>query len=386
MNGDKMDGTSEKRDLNCLYIGHILPDSNNIYEKSLIRNLKQMVDNLDVVSESFIQTEKTLYFDDIKIYALKGTKNRVINEAVKFFKLFSYISKWYKKNKKSKKAILYLNMPLEVSLVCWFFKNILNVKTVNLIIDTALGNIHINSIGTWYASMRYRLSESLSKTMSANMALNSRVFKYLKLDKKPCLHTKIGHNLTEMNYRHHETKNEKKVIVYTGTFIDYDGTKELMEAMALLNPNEYELLMYGSGPYKDLVINCEERCKNVRFMGYLPNNEMKRVMEEADLLINPRINNKYTDVFGFPSKMIEYLLSGTPVLTTRFAAMPKEYEQFVYIIENQTGLGIANAIKEVFNKPESERAAQCKEAYEYIYHNNKYEDIVSEMVSFIYEI
>jgi len=221
--------------------------------------------------------------------------------------------------------------------------------------------------------------------MSASMALNKNVFEYLRLKDKPCLHTRIGHNLQEPSCEYRNSRINAKIIVYTGTLIYYDGTEELLKAMSLLNPEEYSLHIYGAGPDEKLVIDYQQRYSNIKYMGYLPNKEMKNVMKDADLLVNPRIDNKLTDVFGFPSKMIEYLLSGTPVLTTDFAAMPEEYKEFVYIIKEQTGEGIAESIKKVFEDEEKQREFKCRKAYEYIYNNNRYEDIVGEMIDFISE-
>jgi glycosyltransferase involved in cell wall biosynthesis len=81
--------------------------------------------------------------------------------------------------------------------------------------------------------------------------------------------------------------------------------------------------------------------------------------------------------------MIEYLLSGTPVLTTRFAAMPEEYLNFVHLISQQTARGIAEAIDNVFCQPEDIRREMSRNAYNYVFVHHNYSHIVSKMCSFI---
>ena len=153
--------------------------------------------------------------------------------------------------------------------------------------------------------------------------------------------------------------------------------------MTHLDPAQYELRIYGRGP-DEVLLQQYQQYPNIKFMGYLPNEKMREVMASADLLINPRIDNFATDTFGFPSKMVEYLLSGTPVLTTKFAAMPEEYCEFVYFIEEQTGEGIANAIQSVFQDTAQSRENKCRNAFLYVFQNNSYDEIAKEMLLFVH--
>lgn len=364
---------------NILYVGYYLPNNNNIYEENIIRELKNHTKNLNVVSINKSKNNR----DVSNIKVLHTSRIIFVDGILRFFEFLFFMIKWAILNRNNNRVVIVLSPTLEINLVCVIIKKLFGIKIVNLIIDTALGNTTRDTIVRKYIAKCFELCEKLYKYMSASMALNSNVFKYLNLDNKPCLHTKIGHDLLKENFIYSHQQNKKKTIVYTGTLINYDGTKQLLEAMEILNPDEYCLHIYGKGPYQKLVEQYENSHKNIKYFGYLKNSEMKRVMQEADLLINPRIDNKYTDIFGFPSKVIEYLLSGTPVLTTRFAAMPKEYEEFVYIIESQTGEGIAEAVRNVFFDSESIRLDKSKKAYNYIFQNNKYSVIVDEMIKFI---
>ena len=44
---------------------------------------------------------------------------------------------------------------------------------------------------------------------------------------------------------------------------------------------------------------------------------------------------------------MEYMASGTPVLTTVLPGMPKEYHSYVYLLEDETADGITRKLKEV---------------------------------------
>ena len=51
---------------------------------------------------------------------------------------------------------------------------------------------------------------------------------------------------------------------------------------------------------------------------------------------------------------MEYMSTGTPVLTTKLPGMPGEYHPHVYFIEEETAEGIAAALKQVFAHSEEE--------------------------------
>lgn len=73
---------------------------------------------------------------------------------------------------------------------------------------------------------------------------------------------------------------------------------------------------------------------------------------ESTLLINPRPTNEEYVKYSFPSKTMEYMASGTPVLTTRLPGMPKEYYPYVNFIEEETPQGMARALSSVLSRSE----------------------------------
>ncbi len=368
----------------CLFVGHIVYGRNNVYEESLLEKLKAYSASIQIVS-----VNKTIDLPDREenksIKVLRAFRKPIVDEMTRFFEFLFFGIQWCRKHKHDDKVLILLSAPVEINLAVVWLQRLFRIKTVNLLIDTALGNILSNRFWDRYLRVCYQRAERLCKNMTASMALNRNVFPFLKLEKKPCLHTRIGHNLQHSNFTYTPT-NQKKILVYTGTLTYYDGTKELLQAGSMLNPDEYELHIYGKGPDEAIVRQYVEKFHHIKLKGYLPNSEIREVLANADLLINPRMDNETTDIFGFPSKMIEYLLSGTPVLTTRFAAMPEEYLQFVHLIDQQDGEGIAQAIQRVFQMPENIRRQMCEHAYHFTFRNNSYDQIVKEMMQFFDDI
>ena len=86
----------------------------------------------------------------------------------------------------------------------------------------------------------------------------------------------------------------------------------------------------------------------------LLNTEIVDKEQEAALLVNPRPTHEEFVKYSFPSKTMEYMASGTPVLTTRLPGMPKEYYPYVDFIEEESAAGIAAALKTVLAETDEE--------------------------------
>ena len=66
---------------------------------------------------------------------------------------------------------------------------------------------------------------------------------------------------------------------------------------------------------------------------------------------------------------MEYMVSGTPVLTTRLPGMPEEYEQYVYLIEDESVEGLAQTLKIILDKPVEELHQKGQEAKKFVLQN-----------------
>lgn len=71
-------------------------------------------------------------------------------------------------------------------------------------------------------------------------------------------------------------------------------------------------------------------------------------------MINPRSSKEEFTKFSFPSKNMEYMASGTPLLTAKLPGMPKEYYDYVYFFENETEEGITESLKNILSKNKDE--------------------------------
>ena len=144
-------------------------------------------------------------------------------------------------------------------------------------------------------------------------------------------------------------KQNPRVMLYAGGIEERYGLKMLVESFIMTEDLNAELHIYGSGSYVD---ELQEKCKldsRIKYLGVKPNSEIVAAERKATILVNPRFTTEEFTKYSFPSKNMEYMVSGTPVLTTKLPGMPVEYNDFVYLIEEESLTGFSSAIRDVMN-------------------------------------
>ena len=66
---------------------------------------------------------------------------------------------------------------------------------------------------------------------------------------------------------------------------------------------------------------------------------------------------------------MEYMVSGTPLLTTKLPGMPEEYYPYVYLIDDETPMGIADTLREILSISQCDRENKGKSARKYVLQN-----------------
>lgn len=182
-------------------------------------------------------------------------------------------------------------------------------------------------------------------------------------------------------------KCDKKIVMYAGITQKLYGLKILVEGFIKANLPNYELHIYGNGDYVAELDEISKKHNNVKHFPSQPNSTIVEREKEAYLLVNPRPTNEEYTKYSFPSKNMEYMVSGTAVLTTNLPGMPEEYKQYVYLIDNETVDGICEAFKNIVELKEEEVIQKGRSAREFVLSkkNNRVQtkriiDIVNERI------
>ncbi len=163
-----------------------------------------------------------------------------------------------------------------------------------------------------------------------------------------------------------DNKYEKKVCFYAGTLRKVYGIENLVRGFIKADISNTELHIYGEGDFRKELEKLAEEYDSVKYMGIAPNKVIVENELKATLLVNPRPTDADFTKYSFPSKNMEYMASGTPVLTTCLPGMPKEYNDYVFLLKEETADGVADALREIFKYSPEELHAKGLAAKEFV--------------------
>ena len=311
------------------------------------------------------QKGKLLGFDNIEI----GYVNLpIIKQFSRFLNYKKYVKEWLKNTKGEKCIIAYsLYLPFE-KLFKYIKKHYPDVKTGLVCTDLPCeyGILPKNKVK---AAIQYAYGKKTldyARYCDCFAILTKAMKEPLNIERRPftVIEGICNANLTEI-----KEETEEKTILYTGTLHKQFGILKLIEAFSLIEDPEYKLWICGGGDSKQAVIDAAQKDKRITFYGYLSKEEVQKLQQKATVLINPRNNDGEYTKYSFPSKTMEYMLSGKPVIMYKLDGVPDEYDSYLYYIGGNTADDIKKTILEVLNKSEKELESFGQKAAEFVSEN-----------------
>lgn len=144
----------------------------------------------------------------------------------------------------------------------------------------------------------------------------------------------------------------KRHLTYTGSLHEVFGVKSLIEGFMMLRQDDVILDIYGRGPMKDEMDSYMAKDPRVQYHGVVSLEESVKAQLSSYLLINPRPTGEEFTKYSFPSKNMEYMATGVPLLTTVLPGMPKEYHPYVFLLEDDSAKGICKRLDEILSMPQ----------------------------------
>lgn len=163
-----------------------------------------------------------------------------------------------------------------------------------------------------------------------------------------------------------EKKSSPRVCFYAGGVSKQYGLGNLVDGFRKADLPNTRLHIYGPGDYVEELKKITEEDDRIFYGGMLLNTQIVAMEQEATLLVNPRPTDEEYVKYSFPSKTMEYMASGTPVLTTILPGMPKEYHPYVYLLEDESSDGIAEKLRVVLNSSDEELFEKGKSARAFV--------------------
>lgn len=179
------------------------------------------------------------------------------------------------------------------------------------------------------------------------------------------------------------TGRTPRVVLYAGALHARFGALKLVEAFRKVHGSDAELWLYGNGDAVSEIGKHARQDPRIRCLGVVPNEQVVEAERQAVLLVNPRSSREEYTRYSFPSKTLEYMATGTPVLMAPLPGMPPEYKPHLYLLEDESVEGMAESISALLSTPPEILRKKGKEAQDFVLKEKSAFRRAGELLAFV---
>ena len=279
----------------------------------------------------------------------QGAKQKTIH-----FYAYQYVKNWLKKSTDHSKIVIsYSDYPPYADACRKACAEDIHAKCVLLMTDLPTYSLYKHKKSVYSYMMRQmdrRRIENYDK-FDAYILLTQYMQEEMRVQAKPTIVVEgfsdpDAHDFTE-------TKAQKKTLMYAGALSRVHNVHTLISAFQKTSM-DVDFWVYGDGELRDAVVAASKVDCRIHYFGKVSREEMLCAQKRAHLLISAKATDDVHTKFAFPSKILEYMSSGTAVLSTRVGGIPNEYFEYLLPIEDESTNGIADSIENAFSKTKEE--------------------------------
>lgn len=336
----------------------IVQNAANVYQSNLLKGMDHVFpEGVKVVSlpfigsypsrfkKIFLGSKKTKIFNNSLVIRLGFLNLSIVKLFSRFTSLFSFI---LKEKITSKEAIIIYSMhlPFVAAIVLARFISKRKYKIYIIVPDlpeymsdrTDFIYLVFKKVDAFL--LRFFMSKIdgyilLTKHMASRLNISSD--KYIVVEGVSGEVSEAGKDIAT---------EKEKYILYSGTLASRYGVCDLVNAFMAIENKEYKLWICGDGDAKDYIEKASEIDPRIKYLGQLSRDKVISLQVSAALLVNPRRPDGEYTKYSFPSKIIEYMASGRPVLMYRLPGIPDEYFKYCY---TPTGLSVTDFQECLYN-------------------------------------
>ena len=346
-----------------LYISSVVPDEKEFHNPAFTRSgnnvLKGIADALhkytkcDMISylptpsfprgKFWIKSRMVVLESGASVFITPTLNVKILKNIFEGIYTFLYVLKWAKKHKHEDNKVLVYNIYDPPISFLYKACKLVDAKLYAILYDLGMPPKRLGlSRATMMAyAISERSAEKYIPRMDGRIVINESIvhhyapgLDYLLVDGG------INENVISSLFPLTETPGDIYTFVCAGMLWDQNGTKLIMDAMKInTNPN-IRVVFAGRGNDVCLIEEATKTDGRIKYVGMLTMEELFKVYENSDVLMNLRIEEEVD--FHFPSKLLEYLATGKCVISTPIAHAQRDYGQYLKVLEDITPESLSN--------------------------------------------
>lgn len=277
-----------------------------------------------------------------------------------FVTIFTFIQTfwWCLKNKRRNSVIICDVLNVSISATSLICAKICGIKACAIVTDipVMLGKATKQKRKSLLEKLSISISSSLISSYNCYVLLTHQMNNLVNIHQKPYIIMEglVDIKMGMVTSNSLNDKASERILIYSGGIYEKYGIKDLIEAFIRLEAVDLRLHIYGDGEMENDMPHFMNLDKRIIYFGVVPNHVVVEKQMKATLLINPRPSKHEFTKYSFPSKNMEYMVSGTPLVTTPLPGMPDEYRDYVYIFADESVEGLYLKLKFLLSKPRME--------------------------------
>ena len=148
---------------------------------------------------------------------------------------------------------------------------------------------------------------------------------------------------------------ERPYLLFVGRFVEKKGIGHLLDAMRALESEgtAVDLVLVGDGPMAEVLKHQAVGLTRARFLGWLPNQEVRRVMKGALAICVPSVAAQTGDSEGLPNVVLEAMACAIPVIGSNIAGIAEavEHDNTGFLVPPADPPAIAKVARRLLGDP-----------------------------------
>ncbi len=296
-----------------------------------------------------------------------------------------YIKKWAKEDSGKKKVVLsYTANSMFLGLVKLAKKYNKNITTSCIIADipefaTAR---EMTGLKKLYHSYQVKKCASLYGLVDRFVLLTEQMAEKLKITSPHIVVEGIATaDDTAVNEKTAQALKNDRYVLYSGTLNYKFGIGTLLEAFEKIKDDGLKLVICGFGEAEEIIKKDDD--PRIVYLGRVDRAEVLALQRKATVLVNPRQNNEEFTKYSFPSKNLEYLSSGVPLVAYKLDGIPDEYDEYISYPADNSAEALSQEIRKICSLPDEERNALGQKAKDFVFENKNKVKQAQRIIEFI---
>lgn len=151
--------------------------------------------------------------------------------------------------------------------------------------------------------------------------------------------------------------NDKKnpYFFFGGALMERYGVYQLIEAFKILKPKNIDLYICGHHGDREQIKEAIQGNTHIKFLGLLPVSKVLEYEQKALACINPRPFTEDLDRFSIPSKTLEYMVSGRPVISVKNSILQEKFPDEIIWIESANESDLVHGMKDLLKMSDEQK-------------------------------